>query len=104
MNPRFKGLGFLFLLVPVLSYIPLRALVGDWEETHRSIVLFISLAVSGAIIFVIATIQDKKIGISTFSGRAWTSDFLVSQHICLYVPLRLGGIVFLAASVVVLFL
>ncbi len=104
MNPRFKGLGFLLVLVPVLSYIPLRAIVGGWEETHRSVVLCISLAVSGALVFAIAAIQDKKSGITAWSRSAWTSSLLESQHICFYVPLRLAGVIMIIASVGVLFL
>jgi hypothetical protein len=103
MNPRFKGLGFLLLLVPVLSYIPLRAFIGDYEETHRSAAVSVSLAVSGALILAIAAFQDKKSGIEVWSANAWTSGLLESQHICFHIPLRLAGAILLFASGTVFF-
>lgn len=101
MNPRFKGFGSFLIFVPVLLYIPLRALIGNWEEVHRSAVLSIHLAISGVLLFVIAAIQDKRAGIDVWSKHAWTSGLLESQHICFHVPLRLAAaVVFLGAIVV----
>ena len=104
MNPRFKGLGFLLLLIPVLAYIPLRLILGDWEETHHSRVVSVTLVVSGAFAFFIANLEDKKSGIDALSRRAWTSRFLKPQHIRLHVPLRLAAIVLLCVGAVVAFL
>jgi hypothetical protein len=104
MNPRFKGLGFFLLLVPVLLFIPIRAIAGDLEDTHRNIVLFITLFLSGTVIFMIAAIQDKKVGISAFSRNAWTTEIMESQHICFHIPLRMAGVILVISSVIVLFL
>ena len=102
MNPRFRGFGKALILVPVLSYIPLRAIVGQWEESHRSAVLALSLLVSGLITLVIAANLDKKAGIDLRSRNAWTIGLLESQHIFFYLPIRLVGVILLLASAVVI--
>ena len=104
MNPRFQGFGRALILVPVLSYIPLRAIVGQWEESHRSAVLALSLAVSGLITLVIAATLDKRAGIDLRARNTWTVGLMESQHIFFYLPIRLVGLILLAASVVVVFL
>ena len=104
MNPRFMGLGRALILVPVLSYIPLRAIVGDLEESHRNVALSLSLLVSSLIILAFAAFQDKKTGIDLRSKHAWTTGLMESQHIFFYLPIRLVGAILLIASVAVLWI
>jgi hypothetical protein len=104
MNPRFQGFGKALILVPVLSYIPLRVVLGYIEETHRSVVLCVSLMVSAFITLVIAAVQDKKAGIDVFARHAWTGGILESQHIFFYLPIRVVGVILLIASVGVLWI
>ena len=101
MNPRFKGFGFLLFLIPVLSYIPLRLIVGDWEESHHSAVVSISLLVSCVIMFFAAASLDRKAGIDAFSRPAWTSELMESQHICFHIPLRLAAVILLIAGLII---
>lgn len=103
MNPSFQGLGKALILVPVLSYIPLRIFVGAWEESHRSAVLCLSLIVTGVVTLAIAAVQDKKAGLSMLSRDAWTTRLMESQHIFFYLPIRLVGLVAVLAGVGVLF-
>lgn len=88
------------MLVPVLSYIPLRMFVESWEESHRNLVLALDLLISGIITLAIAVTQDRKVGIEVFSRRAWTSELMESQDIFFHVPIRLAGVVMLITSCV----
>jgi len=101
---RFNGLGFLVLILPVVLYIPIRAIAGEAVGTHRGIVFFIEFILSGALLFAIAALQDKKIGIDVLSPSAWTSRLLDSQHISFYIPLRLAGIIMVLGSFGALFI
>ena len=104
MNPRFQGFGKALILVPILSYIPLRTLVGDFEESHHALVVSLSLLVSGVLTLAIAAAHDKKAGIDVFSREAWSSGLMESQHIFFYLPIRVVGAILLTASIGVLFL
>ena len=98
MNPRFKGLGKVIFLLPLLLAILLRMVLGDEDEHSRPVFLCILFALSGAITIGIGAIQDKKAGIDIFARKAWTSEVLESQHIFFYVPLRIAGLVALVVS------
>ena len=103
MNTRFQGFGRALIAVPVLSYIPLRFVIGDLEDTHHALVAGISLIVSAIITLVIASVLDGRTGLNIWTKPAWTSRLLESQHIFFYVPVRLAGAVALLAGIVLLF-
>ncbi len=98
MNPRFKGLGKVIFLVPLLLTILLRMIFGDEESSNRAIYLCAIMNLTGIITFGIAVAQDKKTGIDPFSRKAWTSELLESEHIFLHLPLRLVGLLALLVS------
>lgn len=98
MNSRFKGLGKVIFLVPLLLAILLRMFAGEEDESNRGAFLCILFALSGTVTLVIGVLQDKKTGTEAFSRKAWTSDLMESQHLFFYMPLRLVGIVALVLS------
>ena len=104
MNPRFQGIGKALILVPVLSYIPLRLIVGNFEESHHRAVVSLSLLASGLITLFIAAVEDKKGGIALLSRQAWGAGLMESRHIFFYLPIRLVGVIMLVASVALFFL
>ena len=103
MDMRFQGFGRALIVVPVLSYIPLRWIIGDLEDTHHALVVGISLIVSAIVTLAIAWVLDKRAGLDLLTTPAWTSRLLDSQHIFLYVPIRLVGFIALFAGIVLLF-
>ena len=56
------------------------------------------LAIAGAATFWFAVRADRKNGIEVFSKRAWTSDLMVSAHVCFNMPMRLFGIALFLVS------
>jgi len=99
MNSEFRGFGRFLLLVPVVVYIPMRIIVGPWEESHHAAVVALCLAVSGVITVVVAAALDKKSGIDVYSWHAWTTGIMESQYIFFYVPTRLVGIIAIIVSI-----
>jgi hypothetical protein len=88
----------------VLLYIPIHAIAGEYEASHRDILISITLILSSMAMVYIAAIQDKKTGIDIKSKSAWTTDILESQHICFYIPLRLAGLILFCAGICVPFI
>lgn len=105
MNPRFKGCGLLFWIVLPVSYIPLRMLLeasGNGQmKNNRPVIISLSLAVSGTVLFLVAALQDKRAGIDPLDKSAWTSQLFESQHICFHIPMRLVAAVMILASLAV---
>jgi hypothetical protein len=97
MNPRFKGLGKVIFLVPLLLAILLRMFTEE-EESNRGTFLCVLFALSGVITLVVGLLQDKNTGIDVFSRKAWSSELMESQHLFFYMPLRLVGILALVFS------
>ncbi len=56
------------------------------------------LSISGILTFLIAARLDKKSGIDVYSKSTWKSHFFESQHIVLYLPLRVVGVVLFLTS------
>jgi hypothetical protein len=102
MQIRFKGYGFLLFLVPLFFLIGIRMIVGDWEESHRHLLIGIDLFASGFVLFEIAKRLDRKIGIEVWSRAAWTTDLFESHHLCWNLPLRLAGIILALVGLVFL--
>ena len=94
----------MLIVVPVLSYIPLRIITGGLEESHHTAVVSMSLVVSGVVTLIIAAVQDKRAGIDVFGRPAWTTEIMESQHIFFYLPIRLVAVIFLLASIGILFI
>jgi hypothetical protein len=86
MNSEFRGFGRFLLLVPVVVNIPMRMIVGPWEESHRAAIVALCLAVSGVFTVAIVAALDKKSGIDVYSRHAWTTGIMESQHIFLFLP------------------
>ena len=101
MNERFHGFGRFLILLPVALYIPLRALVGEWEESHHAAVVCLCLALSGAITLAIAAVLDKKSGINIYSMHAWTKGLMESRHTFFYLPIRVVGLLAIVASLLI---
>ena len=93
-----QGFGKFLMLIPVLTYVPLRVFVESWEESHRSLVLSLVLLVSAVVTLAIAATQDRKSGLEVFSRRAWTTDLMESQHLFFHLPIRIVGAAWLVAS------
>lgn len=101
MNPRFQGFGRFLILLPAALYIPLRMVVGQWEESHHAAIVSLLLALTGVLTLCIAVVLDKRSGIDVFSRNAWTKGILESQHIFFYLPIRIvGGLAVLASLLI----
>lgn len=102
MFTRSKGLGFAGLLILIGCFMIIRPLIEHLEsgpeEVLRRHVNAVVLATAGILTFGLAAYLDKKSGLEVFTKRAWTNELLESQHIMLYLPLRLVGVIFFAAS------
>lgn len=102
MPPRSKGLGFAGLLILIGCFLAIRPLIEHLENSSEEILRrHIGAAVfstAGILTFGLAAYLDKKSGPSAFSKSAWTSEFWESQHIMLYLPLRLIGVIYFALS------
>ncbi len=102
MLPRSKGLGFAGLLILIGCFLSIRPLVEHLDGSPEAILRrHIGAAVFGAagvLTFGFAAYLDRKSGPSVFSMRAWSSELLESQHIMLYLPLRLVGVLYFALS------
>lgn len=105
MPLKYQRLGCLVFLVPPLVTIPLRlgakALKDQIGDLSGATQLSIVLAISGLILFAVALVQDRKIGIEFNSREAWTSRLMESSHTFLDLPIRLIAVVYLVASLVV---
>jgi hypothetical protein len=102
MHFRFKGYGYLVLLVPIGGFLLFPPLVEKFlpgsEEAVRRHVNGIVLAFSGFVTFWIAAHSDKKSGIDVFARHAWTSDIMISSNICFNIPMRLFAVIMVVAS------
>jgi hypothetical protein len=102
MHFRFKGYGYSVWFIVLGAFLVLRpifeSLTHSSEDALRRHLNAAILAASGAIIFLIAARADKKAGIDVFSRSAWTSDIMLSQHVCFSVPMRLFGVLLLLVS------
>src|SRR5687768_14135329 len=96
MQFRFKGYGHTvwFIAIGAFFIVPpiIRAIFSGPEEVERKHIIGTVLALCGAIIFWIGARADSRNGVDVFSRHAWTSDLMLSEHVCFNVPMRLFGI------------
>jgi len=102
MHFRFKGYGYSVWFIVIGGFLIVRPLFetfgGGSEDAMRRHINGAVLAISGALTFFIATRADRKNGIEVFSKEAWTSDLMMSEHVCFNVPMRLFGVALLVIS------
>jgi hypothetical protein len=102
MHLRFKELGHAAWIILVGAFLVLRPLFEyfsrEQEDLMKKHINGAALLVAGLLTFLIVARADKKNGIEVFSRRAWTSDLLLSQHLCFSIPMRLFGVVLIGAS------
>ena len=101
MKSEIRGFGRFLILVPVAVYLPLRFVVGEWEETHHAAIVCLVLAVSGALTLGIAAKLDRKAGIEVFSRHAWTKGIMESEHVFFFLPVRVVGALAILASLLI---
>ncbi len=102
MPPRSKGLGYAGFLILIGCFLLIRPLIEHLESSSEAMLRrHIGAAVfatAGVLTFGLAAFLDKKSGPEVFSKSAWSSEILDSQHIMLYLPLRLIGVLYFALS------
>ena len=96
---RTEGLGFLVFLVPPFVTIVVRIII-DSSKSGASLLSMV-LSISGIILFAIAAIQDKKVGIDLRHRDAWTRNILESPHTFFGIPMRLIAMAYILTSLFV---
>ena len=92
-------MGLLILCGCFLVLRPLaEAFIHEPEAALRRHLGALVFATAGVLTFCAAAVLDRRSGVDVFSKVAWTSQLMESQHIMLFQPLRLVGVVYFVAS------